>query len=367
MSGNNTTYALETEGISLELGPNMSVRLPEIRLPEVSVERKIWFYGYLIFMPIGLFLNLTSIVVFLIMKEYRKSLGLYMIFLALADSMLISGLCLWNINGMALTHKTIPNMIGMSKIFCMLSATLITQTGSVCSSTFLAAISVERFLIVAFPLKMKVWNLRLVAMVVIFAGFVIAFLSSISIFFALEIRQGLEMCAVKAGKRYHYINTIHILNAFNSCNTMIMIIFTILLCIVLSKSRKMRSDMTQSTPGSDKEFKVSVMVVTVTSLFVLTRTPHLIISILLQEETQKGNIHTKFYKFGMKYYPFGDLFLLVNHSVNFFIYFGFLEKFRNVLLRCRCSSASTPRVRAKQDLPSISSKATELTVQSTDM
>ncbi len=362
MAAENVTFAEGMATNATEVENNNTVHLPE-----VSLERKIWFYSYLFFTPVGVVLNLTSVVVLCILKEHKRCLGLKMIFLALADSVFIGGMCLFLINNMYSTHRIIPNIIGMSKTFCLLTSTLFLHTGVTCSSTFLAAITVERYLIIAFPLRVKAWNLLRFTIIFFCAVFIISFLSSIPMIFALDVveRGTIELCKLKAGARHHFINIMYVQNAVNGTNTVIIATFTFLICLCLAKARKWRHDMTNSVQRTESDFKVSVMVVVVASLFVLTRTPQLVLSVIMEENIKRGNTDTTFFRNAMKYYPFGDLFVLVNHSVNFFVYFAFLKKFRQVLLRCRCSTA-TPAAMAtfpRKQLSSVTGTSDETNVE----
>ena len=89
-----------------------------------------------------------------------------------------------------------------------------------------------------------------------------------------------------------------------------------------------------------KEFQITVMLVTVTSLFIVLRFPGLILFLLetLEIDIKAGNWQVLL-----------AMLIVVNHSVNFFIYLIFLESLRKTFIEmsmnlfCFCPRTLTTR------------------------
>ena len=105
----------------------------------------------------------------------------------------------------------------------------------------------------------------------------------------------------------------------------VILISTIAIIICLFRQKRRRNELTNSSSNSQKEFQITVMVVTVTSLFIILRLPGMII---VQVSLVGAEIFIKF----ESWVKFSVLLTIINHSVNFFVYLIFLESFRKTFL-----------------------------------
>ena len=111
----------------------------------------------------------------------------------------------------------------------------------------------------------------------------------------------------------------------NGLCTLLIFKFTILTSIELLKMRKNRAEM-----GTDsiKEFGVSVMLVTVATLFLIFRIPEMILFQIVNHflaNNLTGSVLDNVLTLYALFYPLVTL----NHSINFIIYMTFLKKFRD--------------------------------------
>ena len=114
-------------------------------------------------------------------------------------------------------------------------------------------------------------------------------------------------------------------NISNGLCGQVILIFSIRVIICLFLQRRQRNELTNSY-NSQKEFKMTTMLVTVTCLFIILRFPDMIMSQILfvdpEIQIKMGSWSTFFI-----------LLTIINHSINFFIYFIFLESFRKTFVK----------------------------------
>ena len=195
------------------------------------------------------------------------------------------------------------------------------QVGFLTSALILASVTIGRFCAVAFPLKFYSSNSMSVSKLVI--GFVFMFALAISIVFAIgiEISSKTDRCHPKAAyKDIHKVLFLITQTIISNglCGTIILI-FTIIIIILFQKRR--RNELSNS---EEMEFRITVMLVTVTSLFLVLRLPKIVNLVIF---FVKPDIIVQSWS------NFGTLLFIVNHSINFFIYFTFLESFRKTCLQ----------------------------------
>ena len=111
----------------------------------------ITMYGTLIWTPLGLILNTLSLVTLIKCKNFSISVGNYLKSLCVADNILIVGFCL-SINHHWQNTLSIPLIPNLNEVTCKITICTV-SVGIFCIGLILASATIERFLVVAFPLK----------------------------------------------------------------------------------------------------------------------------------------------------------------------------------------------------------------------
>ena len=114
-------------------------------------------YSDLVIIPMGVFVNFLSIAIFVKSRMAWTSVGLHLMYLAITDNIvLVSGF----IGSSKFWHMfiNIPDLWSSNIITC--SGTYLSiNLGFTWSGALLASTTVERFLAIAVPLKVKCWNI----------------------------------------------------------------------------------------------------------------------------------------------------------------------------------------------------------------
>ena len=150
------------------------------------------------------------------------------------------------------------------------------------SGLLLSSATIERFLSVAFPLRVKMWKLYSKSRVLMIIYIVVSFLLSSYSVLCLESvpsENDLKQCVPVA----QYINICRVSDIIvntvlsNSLRFSLIFLFTILTSIFLYKLREKRFEMGQDNDSSGKEFQITLMLVIVATLFLFLRLPEMIV------------------------------------------------------------------------------------------
>ena len=106
----------------------------------VVAAEQIQLYGIVTLLPMGIILNTLSFVVFYKIKKHKSAVGLRKMCMAIADSCAL--LAIQDLH-IVLCKTSIP----------------LGNAGSLWSGVLLASATVERYCCIAYPLKVKTWNL----------------------------------------------------------------------------------------------------------------------------------------------------------------------------------------------------------------
>ena len=288
-------------------------------LPDINM------YGTLIWVPLGIILNTLSLITLIKCKKFSTSIGNYLKSLSVADNLLIIGLFCMSIDDHWQAKFNVPAIGRLHNYSCNLSIYTF-QVGFLTSGLILASATIERFCTVAFPLRFRSSNVMSVSKVVI--GIIFTFALAISVVYAI----GIEMfpktgqCRPKAShkdihKMLFLINQTIISNGL--CGAIILILTIVIIMLLFHQKRK-RNELSNSGHSDQMEFRITVMLVTVTSLFLVLRLPKIVQMIIF---CVKPDIVTKSWS------NISTLLVIVNHSINFFIYFTFLKSFRKTFVQ----------------------------------
>ncbi len=280
-------------------------------------------YVSLMMVPIGFFLNFICIYVIYHSKDIQPSSRLYILWIGITDNLALIG-------GIFYTLRTNPQFSfvrfhTLHMASCKI-ASLVPQLGMLGNGFILACITIERFLCIAFPMKVKSWKLLFVSRMMVLFGILFAGCSGLLSVFYMELKN--KTCGGNPKyyglKKYHTKVYVASLATFNS----IIFVFTVIIAMCFLKIRRVRNNL-RNNQNSQKEMKVTIMLFLVALLFLLIRSPHFVTFYLLRyydlTKTMRRNCLVVFH--------ISQALSVINYSVNFFIYLAFSESFRNFLKR----------------------------------
>ena len=293
---------------------------------------KYQLYTHFVIIPIGMVLNFLCFYIFLKSGLYKSATGIHLTYLAIADNVvLISELFTDSSNTARLFAPALYN----NGLFSCEWTYFTMLAGFLWSGILLTSATFERFLSVAYPLKIKMWNLYHKSKILMVIYLVLSFsLYSFSLLCLESISS--ETGSYQCLPVVKYINIcrygdIIISTVLSNCLCSFMIfIFTILTSIKLYDLAQKRSQLSKDG-DSGKEFQISLMLVTVATLFLVLRLPE-IITFQLVSFFAGNNFQTSVSKTLVQVYPILFIPVTLNHTVNFFIYLVFLQRFRQTFM-----------------------------------
>ena len=280
---------------------------------------KIGMFSRLVIIPVSVVLNILCLIIFVLSKISQSPTGLTLTYLAIALSMF----------GTEVLHNyiNIPSVPSVSYLVCQGNHFLL-NSGFLLSGLLLAYSTTERYVSVRFALQVKLWNLYFKTKIIIVVFIITAStLSSFAFFYYDIIPLDIDRCL--PSHKYEqfcsiseiFVNTV----LSNGLCTLLTFIFTILTSIELFEMKKKQAEMGKE---STNEFSITVMLVTVATLFLILRIPEMILFQMMSYFISNnmagpvvGNVFVA--------WPLSVTFVIVNHSINFIIYIIFLRKFRD--------------------------------------
>ncbi len=282
--------------------------------------------------PVGIILNILTVVIFLKIKIYKTSTGLQMIFLAASEALLLVGF--------ALTLSWPYRIKNFHVSLCIIN-NLIVSLQQTYSGLLLTSMTIERYIAVAFPLKVKSLNLKRISKIyIIFLLGLSWVLGAVSA--ARRIKGGSHGCRNNPNLKElnHFSNTFtYTILGFGLCPILIFI-FTVLIGWQLYKQKRTREAMVQeaSANESNKEFTITLMLFLVASLFLFTKVAQVITWYLVSNYDR----NTLDFQYASVGYYYARILTLLNHSVNSVVYIVFMKAFRNAFLSLFCCRRHDP-------------------------
>ena len=214
--------------------------------PSSILAQKIELYGFLIVMPFGIILNTTTFVVFYVMKSHRTSAGLHLMATAVVDNCLLVGFYFTGPSQRS-DHINIPNVAGMNLILCKLFYFLF-GFSMFLTAILLVSVTIERYISVACPLKVKSWNLLRKSQILVMIYFVISLVSSVAYVNVIEIvhYKGFSFCTYDK-KIKNILGTAISSSVINVLSSVLILVFTILIAVSLFKLRRNRNNLNHNT------------------------------------------------------------------------------------------------------------------------
>ena len=330
-------------------------------LRETTIQ--IEMYAGLVVIPIGFVLNLLCLMIFIKSGIVRTPTGIHLVFLTLADNLLLVSLFIANTQVWARLIK-ISNLQAITSFVCA-GVHLTVNVGFLWTGLLLVSATFERFLSVTFPIKIQQWSLyskTKILMVVYFTGSVSVCGYTVLCF---EIKYGdygeNECVYTQTYNEMCYVGDIAVNTVLANvvCSFLILVfsLFTSMALYRYKRNRVLTAQISQNnnSNGKDRELKITAMLVTVATLFLILRLPEMILYQLMAYfagHTTQSSLSQKVFSI----YPLFVIPVSINHSVNLFIYMKFMQNFRTTFLRCIfCTKMQTIRQkRSSHDLPTIS-------------
>ena len=331
----NFTEAVNESEASTALGQNISEETTTelVKLFTKSMNKNVLFdihmYGLIILIPLGIIFNSISLIIFQKCLVFSTSIGNHLKCISISDSIVLMGIFLMNIDKYWEEQLKIPVIVSMNNVSCKMS-TYVLNVGLLATGLILSSATIERFLAIAFPLKYRSWNTNRTSKIMLSVLF--TFSSGVSIFclFVLGITENGECNVIaKHRKNYDIMFTIVTMVIANGICGGIILIFTIIIISLLFRQLRRRNVLSHNSENSSskKEVRISVMLVSVSVLFILLRYPKLITLKFLSTTNSRNPLLIKSVS------KLGTFFVAVNHSVNFIIYMIYLGSFRRTFCK----------------------------------
>ena len=296
-----------------------------------DVISQVHMYGTLTIVPVGVFLNILSIVIFVKSKLAWTPVGLHMMYLAIADNLILVSILirvtLWRYY---LIH--FYDLYSLNIITCV-GTYYSLEVGFTWSSFLLISVTIERFLSIAFPLKVKTWNLyrksktlmgTYLILSLILSGYTVLGFNIITI-------DNTNVCVYSERyKNIFYISNIIMNVVFaNGLAFSLILVFTIMTAVALNKYKQKRERLGFTSNDTGREFRLTVMLFTVALLFLVLRVGEMIVHFLMLDK----NLPASVAEMVVGCWPIFILLVLINHAVNFIVYVIFLAEFRRTFRR----------------------------------
>ncbi len=226
-------------------------------------------YSFMVILPVGIVLNFLTIVTFVKVKMHKSSTGLHLTSLAISESLLLMAFAFYWGRSYRFNYT--------NSVHCIIENFAISSMQT-WSSLLMVSTTVERYVAIAFPLKVKSWNLKLISEISV----------SCSVFLSL-VYAGLS-----AARRTLIKGSVHnscgiipnfeeenmILNkvttifgyGFSLSYPVLTFIFTVLIAHQIYKQKKARNTLVQEgqISNSNKEFRISLMLFVVACMFLVS-------------------------------------------------------------------------------------------------
>ncbi len=130
-------------------------------LKTLKISNDIREYSLMVILPVGIVLNFLTIVTFLKIKMHKTSTGLHLVFLAISEFLLLVAFTFY--------WGRLYKFNYTNSVHCFLE-TVALSSPQTWSGFLMASTTVERFIAVAFPMKVKMWNLKIISKASIFCS-----------------------------------------------------------------------------------------------------------------------------------------------------------------------------------------------------
>ena len=311
-------------GTSSSEAPNANIsaddRMEFLGNTALRITEMIDLYAEFVLVPLGVLFNLISLFIFCRNRMYSSAIGIHLKCIAIADTLVITTILISKLRDSDLIH--------MDLSLCTINVFLM-SVGVPWSGLLLSSATIERFVSIAFALKVKSWNLFRISKIcnIVYFAFSVSF-SAVGTKINGDFICGLVAESSELAKYFNFIGNSILLFGFLG----VTLTFTILIAIFLFLHSRRRRAMVQGHENkSNKEFQISLMLFTVAVLFTILRFPRLASFLIRYFYGSKRQFNHKLFINTVIAWPITNLLLVINHSLNFVIYVIFLKSFRDQL------------------------------------
>ena len=242
---------------------------------DVLAAEQFEFYTNVVLSPVGIILNLLSFVIFCKIKSYNSATGTHLMCIAIADNCVIIGTFLEQ-SLIYTQFSKIPDLPSMNIFLCKGNAVF--HSGSILwSGLLLVSATVERFLCVAFPLKVQNWNMLKISRILNIIYFLVSFAVNGPVTYGhhFSSEQNFTFYQKKLYDVTSFVSGLDLI--VNSVVAgviipIIILIFTTSIAILLFRAKARRNTLSKKmTSNENREFKITFMLFIVAILFLITR------------------------------------------------------------------------------------------------
>ena len=298
--------------------------------PYVIAADQVRLYGNVILIPTGFILNILSLIIFYKIKRHKSATGSHIMCMAVADNFALLGVLLIQ-NNSFLDDKWLPRIRDLNNFFCK-GSLMIVNGGALWSGLLLATATIERFCCIAYPLKVKTWNLLTFSKIFNMVSFFLSFGLNGLVGYDNYIGQDFNHTVCIYVEKGIGVLSDQIINSVFSyiIITGVILIFTIAVAVQLRRTRKDRKTLSQNIAiRSNREFVITTMLFAIACLFLATRLPMVVVfQVSVYFSTNGRQVGIKTLQLINAAYYSAQLLLVINHSVNFVIYIVFFQEFR---------------------------------------
>ena len=311
--------------------------------------RDIRFYSIGVIIPLGIVANIISAGVFLRSRMRKTTPGQYFLALALADNMILLGeLVLWLNRWDSEGYRLGFSFMETNEFICK-SVNYVRYCGRLWSSWLVVAISAERFITVAFPLKVYKYSNPTKARIVIIIQFIISAGLSVTAFFALGLRpyEGQSRCLILSDYAEFYsawsMACLIAGEMFIPC--ILVALFTALIIWKLTRAQEARlgsqEGQREMSRRRAKERQATISLLAIAITFVTLRLPYIISYQLYMNQMNDISDHWKNFQVYTAY-SITFIFAVMNYAINFLLYCICGSTFRSELRQCvRCKRTAS--------------------------
>ncbi len=279
-------------------------------------------------LPIGIVFNFISVATFLKIRIWKTSTGLHLVCLALSECLLLVGYAIplpwpYRINNFHVSFCIIRNFIVSSQ-----------QTWN---GLLMVSMTIERYISVAFPLKVKSWNLKGISKVLIsFLGICSLIMGGLS-----GARRSVNSNKVphQCRNNQNLVEITYVSNMFTytvvgyGLAPVLTFLFTVLIAHQLHKQRKARKVMIQEgQSNNNKEFTITAMLFLVACLYLVSKI-FFVVTWYVKTYPDRNSPHFRHASVG---YSYARLLIFINHSMNSLVYIIFFKAFREAFVAILC-------------------------------
>ncbi len=295
-----------------------------------NISNSILGYSSQIVVPVGIVLNLLTVIILWKIRYHKTPIGLHLLCLAMSEFLLLVGFGIsWHW----------PFKITYSHFALCIIENFIVASQQIWSTFLMVSITTERYLAIAFPLKVKSWNLKTISNIVISCfGIVSCIIGGLSAARRTLLRNNIHnQCRNNPNStelNYFFDMITTSILIFGLC-PLLTFAFTVLIAYQLYKQKKARITMVQENQSTSqpKEFRITVMLFAIACLFLAAKIFQISIWYMLTF-FERNSVYFKQATIGSYY---ARLLIICFHSTNSLIYFIFFKTFREgflSIIRC---------------------------------